>query len=131
MVSITTDNIEDFRGVLGIRPGNLPFDMWRVFDRSAFESLGNSLIVPVAKLVSTKNQLLDTRFVTSQKRDPRQIAFERMVAAANGLIERRAPIKAIPKPDGRFHIEDGNATAQVLMLAGWKEAPIEQVSLNH
>ena len=127
MVPITVETVENFRGDLKIFPGDLPFDIWQVFDRKAFEACSTARIVAVAKLVSVKDERQQPSFVGGEKADPRQRAFDRMVAAARGSINRRAPLKAVQKPDGAFHVLDGNATAQVLMLAGWKRAPIELV----
>ena len=36
-IQITTKNIEEFRADLKIRDGDLPFEMWDVFDRDNFE----------------------------------------------------------------------------------------------
>jgi hypothetical protein len=127
MTLITVETVENFRGGLNISRGDLPFDIWQVFDRKAFEACSTAQIVPVAKLISTKDERKDPSFLAGQQPDPRQRAFDRMAAAARGLVDRRMPLKAVRKSDGAFHILDGNATAQVLMLAGWEEAPIELV----
>jgi hypothetical protein len=124
---VTVETIESFRGKLDIHPGDLPYDIWQVFDRKAFEACPNARIVPVAKLVGTKDQRQDPSFLAGQKPDPRQTAFDRMVDAANGLIDRREPITVVAKSDGTFHVADGNATAQVLMLVGWKEVPVSLI----
>ena len=128
MTRITVATIESFRDGLNISRGDLPFDIWQVFDRKVFEACSTARIVSVAKLVSLKDERQDPEFLAREKPDPRQRAFDQMVAAAQGLIDRRGPLKVVEKPDGTFTILDGNATAQVLMLAGWKEAPVELVS---
>lgn len=131
MIAITADTIENFRGGLKISHGDLPFELWQVFDETIFQACATSRIVPLAKLVSLKDERQEPGFVAGGKPDPQQRAFENMLAAARGLIDRRAPIKVVEQRDGTFHIVDGNATAQVLMLADWKEAPVELVSGDH
>jgi hypothetical protein len=124
---ITSETVEDFRGALDIRRGDLPFDVWQVFDRKAYEACSTKRIVPVAKLVSVKDERENREFAAGEKPDPRQRAFDHMTAAGRGVIDRRAPLRVVEKPDGTFHVLDGNATAQVLMLAGWQSAPVELV----
>lgn len=126
-IQITTQNIEDYRGGLRLRVGDLPFGMWQVFDRSAFDDYGMGLIVPIEKIVSTKNQLLDPKFIANQKNDPRQTAFKRMTAAAQSGTKRREPITATRASDGTFLVGDGKATVQVLMFVGWDKVPVEIV----
>jgi hypothetical protein len=128
-IRITTHNIEDYRGELGLRFGDLPFEMWKVFDRSAFAASATGRIVPIRKIVSTKNQLLDPQFIAGQKADPRQTAFKWMTAAAKGETKRREPITATSASDGTFLVDDGNATIQVLMFVGWEEAPLKIVQV--
>lgn len=125
-IAITVENIEEFRGGVDIYPGDLPYGMWQVFDYAAFETASNARIVPIDKVVSTKNQLLDPKFHAGEKPDPRWTALERMVAAARGELARRPPCKVVASTaDGTFYVVDGNATVQVLMLAGWTEVPIQ------
>ena len=101
-----------------------------MFDRSAFDSCKTGKIVPIEKIVSTKNQLLDPKFIAGQKADPRQTAFKWMTAAAKGETKRREPITATSGSDGAFLVDDGNATIQVLMFVGWAEAPVEIVHID-
>jgi len=122
---ITAANIEDFRGTIAFGPGDLPFDLWEIFDERTFRAAGDGRIVPLENIVSTKNPLADPRFLAGEKPDPRQTAFDRMVSAGKGLIDRRPPLKAQLSDDGMFYIEDGNATVQVLMLVGWAAAAVE------
>ncbi|HEU5069211.1 MAG TPA: hypothetical protein VFV96_02230 [Verrucomicrobiae bacterium] len=129
-VRITTQNIEQYRGKLGFRLGDLPFEMWQVFDRSAYDACGTGMIVPIEKIVSTKNQLLDPKFIAGQKGDPRHTAFKWMTAAAKGQTKRRDPITATSARDGTFLVNDGNATIQVLMFVGWPEAPVAIVHVD-
>lgn len=127
MIRITIETVEDFRGGLEIRRGDLPFDIWQVFDRKAYEACSTKRIVPVGKLVSVKDERKSREFAAVERPDPRQRAFDHMTAAARGLTDRRAPLRVVEKADGTFHVLDGNATAQVLMLAGWQGAPVELV----
>jgi hypothetical protein len=128
--AITTENIECYRGALTLRSGDLPFDIWKVFERAAFDVTENARVVAVQSLVSTKNQLLDPDFVNGIKADPRQTAFKSMTSAALGFNERRLPLKVFKADLNSFQIVDGNATAQVLMLVGWKEVPVEIVEVE-
>jgi hypothetical protein len=52
----------------------------------AFESLTSGMMLELAKVASTKNQLLDPDFTSGRKPDPKLTAFERMVAAAHGHL---------------------------------------------
>ena len=124
MTLINIKNIEDFRGDLKIQTGDLPFDIWDIFDYSKFKSIANTQIVSLDKINSTKNELLDEKFLAGEKNDPRENAFEFMKKAASNKIDKRAPIEVT----SNFHIIDGNATAQVLMLAGWKEVAVEIIN---
>ena len=116
MDSITTRNIECYRGSLTLQLGDLPYEIWRVFERSAYDAAKNHRIVTVQSLISTKNQLLDPKFVGGEKADPRQTAFKFMEFAALGLNDKRPPLKVCVWNQDSFQILDGNATAQVLML---------------
>jgi hypothetical protein len=123
-VEITTRNIEDYRGSLTIGPRDLPpVDLWAIFDYSAFYGRSNGLIVPLETLVSFKNELVDGKFLSGEKPDPRQTAFHHMMNAVKGG-QKRAPLSVRNKQDGNFIIVDGNATAQALMLLGWAEVPV-------
>jgi len=121
---ITIENIEDFRGALSIRSGDLPEDVWSIFDRTLFEGASNAKIVAIEKLISTKNELQDPSFQGGEKQDPRQTAYERMCSARAGKLSRRAPLMVRDDLNGTFIVLDGNATVQVLMLAGWKQIPV-------
>lgn len=124
MIRITTQNIEDYRGALTVQPGDFAVDIWSVFDRNAFEACSNSHVVGIEHIVSTKNQLEDPKFLSGMKGDPRKTALDRMRDAAAGKLERRAPIAVEEQNDGTYEVLDGNATAQILMLAGWKEVAV-------
>jgi len=123
---ITVENVEQYRGGLTIRVGDLAFPLWTVFDQAAFGQLAVKEIVPLSQIVSTKNQLKDPKFLSGLKQDPRQTAFERMSEAGRGTIAPRAAIRAARCGD-LFTVRDGNATVQVLMLVGWTEVPVEIV----
>ena len=99
-------------------------DIWAIFDRSAFDGRSNGLIVPLDRIVSTKNELLDQKFLAGEKLDPRQTAFNHMTLAAKSHGPKRVPLSVHKKTDEIFTILDGNATAQVLMLTGWNEVPV-------
>lgn len=122
---ITTATIAQHRGGVTTTPLDHA-TTWDVFDRAAFEALGpQATLLPLDKLVSTKNELLDPKFLAGQKADPRTTAIARMADAAAGRIPRRAPLTVVQRADGRYTIQDGNATAQALMLAGWTHVPVQ------
>jgi len=123
--AIKIENIEAFRGGLTLKSGDLPFGVWDVFDRAAFDLSKNALVVTVQSLVSNRNQLLDPKFLRGEKPDPRQTAFNFMKAAALGQSAKRPPLKVWLAGENTHRIEDGNATAQVLMLVGWNDVPVE------
>ncbi len=127
--AIKVENIETFRGALTLKSGDLPFGMWDVFDRAAFDMAKHACVVTVQSLVSNKNQLLDPKFLRGEKADPRQTAFNFMKAAALGQSAKRPPLKVWLEDENFHRIEDGNATAQVLMLVGWNEVPVEIVKV--
>lgn len=123
-VAITTKNIEEFRGDLTFRNGDLAATVWQLFDRIAFERSGTGLLVPIGKIVSTKDELRE--YVEKKKEaDPRQKAFDKMVEASKGGKPRK-PVTGVAREDGFVYVEDGNATVQVLMLSGWGgDVPVE------
>jgi len=123
---ITVSNIEGFRGTLAIQRGDLPYDMWSIFDVLQFGTGELFRIVSLVDVVSTKNELMDEEYVAGRKRDPRLTAFEWMKKAGEGLAKPRAPLRVREISNG-FEILDGNATAQVLMLAGWTRVPVHLV----
>ena len=119
---ITTRNIEKYRGNIKLKFSDNSFKIWDIFDFEKYTNLTNATMVPIDKLISTKNQLLDKDYLKGLKKDSRQNAFELMKKASLGKIPKRDPLK-ITKD---FYIIDGNATAQVLMLLKWKdEIPVE------
>lgn len=124
---ITTENIETFRGGLSLKHGDLSCEIWEIFDRNAFDTGHDAHIVSVHKLVSTKNQLLDQKFLSGEKPDPRQTAFTLMKNAALGLNSKRKPLSVCRDMNGAYEVIDGNATAQVLMFVGWNEVPVEVI----
>lgn len=123
-VAITTKNIEEYRGALTIGPANLEVGVWDVFDNDKYNASTSARIVPMEQVVSTKNQLLDEKFLRGDKPDPRQNAFDLMLQAAKGKIPKRGPLNAVLLESGTYVVQDGNATVQALMLAGWKEVPV-------
>jgi hypothetical protein len=123
-VEITTGNIDLYRGGLTISPNDLHYEIWDVFDHHAFLNTPHAQVVALHHIVSVKNQLEDPKFLAGLKPDPRSVAMTRMRAAAEGRIPRRVPISVRKADDTRLIVIDGNATAQVLMLAGWKDVPV-------
>ncbi|HEU5124223.1 MAG TPA: hypothetical protein VFW05_09195 [Verrucomicrobiae bacterium] len=130
LVRITAQNIENYRGDLKLRVGDLPFEIWQVFDKSAFDVCRMGKIVQIDELVSTKNQLLDSKYIAGQKVDPRLTAFKWMTAAAKGETKKREPISVVSDSDGTFRVDDGNATVQVLMFVGWNKVPVAIVDVD-
>lgn len=124
MTAITTENIESFRGSLLLKPGDLPFKMWDVFDLEAFEQSKSSSIVPFNTLISTKNELEDPKFLKGLKQDPRLTAFQFFTSAAQENNNKREPLTVKGPVNGKYELVDGNATAQMLMFVGWSEVPI-------
>ena len=124
MMHITSENIEKYRGDLVFEVLETSFKVWDIFDHNKFKILSNTNMISIDKLISTKNQLLDEDYLKGLKKDPRQNAFELMKKASLGEIDKREPLKIT----NDFHIIDGNATAQVLMLLSWKgEVPVEVI----
>lgn len=124
-LKITEYNISNYIGDLQFGPGDLPFDLWEVFDKKIFDSLSNKDILPIDQIVSCKNQMLDPKFLSGEKKDPRQTAFDWMLLAAKGETKKRAPIRVVPCADGKYRVDDGNATVQVLMIVKWNQVPAE------
>lgn len=124
-VEITTENIDHYRGAIQIPPGAVPTDVWAVFDRDAFDALGEeAALLPLAKVVSTKDELTDPKFLAGRKPDPRATVLARFADAAAGRLAKRPPI-TVTQRNGRYFVQDGNATVQVLMLAGWTHVPAQ------
>lgn len=123
-MDITTKNIEQYRGNLVLEKLEAPFFAWDIFDFVQYSNLSNGKMISIDKLISTKNQLLNEDYLKGLKKDPRQNAFELMKKASLGEIPKREPLK-ITKD---FHIINGNATAQVLMLLSWRgKVPVEVI----
>jgi len=124
MIYIATENIEKYRGDLVFDALEISFKVWDIFDSEKYVNLTDTKMISIDKLISTKNQLLDEDYLKGLKKDSRQNAFELMKKASLGEIPKREPLK-ITKD---FHIIDGNATAQVLMLLSWKgKVPVEVI----
>lgn len=124
---ITVENIEDFRADLKFQKEDLRDRIWSVFDKAQYDASVSRELVMVKNLISTKNQLQDEKFLRGEKADPRLTAFNFMVKAAIGKATKRAPLIVKKLPSESYLIIDGNATAQVLMLVGWKYAPAQLV----
>lgn len=63
---------------------------------------------------------LDSLVLSHVRPDGVANAVRYMRQAATGEIPVRAPISARPLEDGRFEVVDGNSTATVAILAGWR-----------
>jgi len=120
-VEITHENVEDYRG--GVKSDELAKHKDNI--EGAFNVTSDTKIVPIHSLISNKNHLKDPKFVRGEKDDPRQTATDRMVESTSKGGEKRAPLKVTDNDDGTYTIEDGNATAQAAMLAGWTKLPVD------
>ncbi len=122
-VEITTDTIAQHAGGLSL-PVAVP-DTWTIFDRAAFDALGDrGMLLPLAKVVSTKDELADPKFLAGLKPDPRATVLARFADVAAGKLQPREPI-TVEARDGRYYVKDGNATVQALMLAGQTHVPAQ------
>jgi hypothetical protein len=123
LLPITTRNIDEFRLSVAISKDDLPDDIWLYFDKITFDLSSRNYLVDVESLFSFKDQSLDKRFITGQKQDSRLVAFNRMIEASKGKIAKRGPL-LVREVASRYELLDGNATGQLLMMAGWKKAPV-------
>ena len=124
--SITTKNVHDYKGTADVSPivGHEP-NLWKAFDKGAFDKAGHAAhLADLDMLHSHKNELESPDFKAGKKPDPRTTAASRMRQAIDGGRAPRVPISAVDHGDGGLHIDDGNATAQAAMLAGWKKVPV-------
>ena len=123
MVEITVANVEQYRGNLTLKPGDLGVNVNAIFD---LDNCFEWQMVMIEQVISIKNQLEDPFFKSGEKPDPRHTAFQRMLDAASNLISKRAPLQTMRREtDGKLLVVDGNATVQVLMLVGWEEVPVQ------
>jgi hypothetical protein len=127
-MTLNLANKHEWATGLDLPVGDFRYDMWDVFDRQVFDAGVGMSVVPIESIDCLKDYSREPAVQAGLKLDPRLTAFERMVAAANGRIQKRRPIEVSPSSDGRLLVLDGNATVQVLMLAGWKSVPVELVS---
>jgi N12 class adenine-specific DNA methylase/DNA repair protein RadC len=121
-VRITTANISAYAGNVDTTALQGRQKDWK----QAFDWQPGVPVVPLSKLVSPKNELEDPKFKAGLKKDPRQNAADWILKAMQGEpgAKKRAPLDVSANPDGTYTIIDGNATAQALMLAGWKAVPV-------
>lgn len=124
-IAITTSNINAYAGNVDVSTLRGRQKDWK----DAFDWTPGVPVVPLSKLVSPKNELADRKFLGGLKKDPRQTAADWIVKAMNGTdgAKKRAPLDVTANPDGTYTIQDGNATAQALMLADWKAVPVNVV----
>lgn len=121
---ISLSNITDHQPLFEVDPAALPESaMWKVFDEAAFGAAHSKELVSLDRVISRKDQSKDPKFMRREKPDPRETAYRFMVANVNGENLPRAPISVTAQEDGTFEVVDGNATAQVIMLAGWNTIP--------
>jgi N12 class adenine-specific DNA methylase len=122
---ITTANISTYAGNVDTTALQGRQKDWK----QAFDWQPGVPVVPLSKLVSPKNELEDPKFKAGLKKDPRQNAADWILKAMQGEpgAKKRAPLDVSANPDGTYTIHDGNATAQALMLAGWKAVPVNVI----
>jgi hypothetical protein len=51
-------------------------------------------------------------------------ALNRMAAASEGVLSKRAPIEVVENEDGSYTVLDGNSTLTAARLLGWKQLPV-------
>ena len=125
--AITAQNVKEFTGTLAVSPNALPESgMWNVFDRTKFDAAEGAEVVPVSQLISRKDERQDPKYKAGTKGFPVANAYKFMLQSQQGRSEKggREPLTVTRNADGTFEILDGNSTAQVLMLAGWKSVPV-------
>lgn len=84
-----------------------------------------SMLVPVKSLHITKDEVRDDpKYRAGLKPYPVKTAAGFMAKAYNGEADKRDPITVTKMPDGRYHVEDGNATAKAAIGAGWSHIPV-------
>ena len=123
---ITVDNIRQFAGGVDVSKLAETPDALNL----AFAGATGARVVPLSALQSFKNELEDPKFMAGLKPDPRQTAAKYIALAIAGEegVKKRAPLEVEANGDGTFVIQDGNATAQALMLAGWTRVPVVVVN---
>lgn len=129
---ISTANISDYAGNVDVSGlAAYPEALQDAFAFSPWDAVeGRVRVVPLATLISHKNELQDARFLAGEKPDPRQTAANWMLKAIekDPSAKKRAPLDVADNGDGTFTIIDGNATAQAAMLAGWTKIPVRVVN---
>jgi hypothetical protein len=84
-----------------------------------------STLVPTKLLHITKDEVRDDpKYRAGLKPYPVKTAAARMGQSYNGQADKREPITVTKLPDGRYHVEDGNATAKAAIGAGWSHIPV-------
>ena len=105
------------------RPESLPYD-----PPGFFNLFPDTIMAKLDKLVSTK--------IEEENKQGGENAPKRMLAAYDGLVPKRNPVKVKPigthryeitnDPDDlEFEIVDGNGTFTAMKEMGWKDIPIE------
>jgi hypothetical protein len=129
-VRITTANIKDYAGDADVSPivGREAEGLAKAFQPNS----GNTAVVPLDKLIVTKDELKDPKFLAGKKADPRETAAKAMGWGIDGDPRNtkgpREPLSVSDNGDGTFTVVDGNATAQAAMLAGWSRIPVRVVA---
>jgi len=75
--------------------------------------------IPVSDLVPTKDP--------SSQPDALMVAAAAMHNANAGLADKRAPVRAYKRPDGKYQVVDGNATYGVASASKWDNLPVEVI----
>ena len=110
---ITTENVQEMNPNVDVSALAGTQKHWR----KAFNIPGTPKLVALAKLTATKHEPQSV-----------QNAARFIAQAISGTKSARAPIDVSANPDGTYTVQDGNATAQALMLAGWKAIPVHIVA---
>ena len=85
-----------------------------------------STLVRTNLLHITKDEVRDDpKYRAGLKPYPVKTAAVFMHKAYNGEADKRNPITVTKMPDGRYHVEDGNATAKAAIGAGWSHIPVK------
>lgn len=93
-------------------------DPWRYFHKHP-----DAQLLPLDKVISTKDQSLDEKYLAGQKAHPVATAAKAMASAYEGQGFKRGPINVRSNQDGTYTVQDGNATTQAAQGAGWEKIP--------
>lgn len=88
-----------------------------------FKPTANTETVPIEKLISSKTPAENAKGAAN--------APALMAKAANGEIDKRAPITVAKQADGTYKVLDGNGTFTAVKAQGWKSLPVHVVNEAH